>query len=216
MLEVYNTHFKKPWDMPFSPTNETYGENSPYAFPKLPGVQHDPKLTYQMRFFRQPTSPEFEAIKWVEGRQEFSVADNIPYRPMLWADFDIDNDGKLETVWASGFYRTWQDSRQKTHNGAEYLYVFPQGAVSINPFLSSQDKIEFIHGKKPGVPMPRLLSNMADSRNLGIGLRPFIFEGVTYLSSYDQQWRHYPESLAGPQTETIEILKYKSGGVRYF
>lgn len=214
MLDVYNTHFKKPWDTPYPPTNETYGENSIYAFPKLPDVQHDPKMTYGMRFFRQPTSPEFEAITWMEGREELSTAGNITYHSVLWGDVDIDNDGRLETVWVAGFYNSWQNSREKAHNGADYLYVFPQGAVSIKPYLSTQEAVELIHGKAQRVSLPRLLTSMSQD-SLGMGLRPFIFDGVTYLSSYDQQWRFYPARLIGPNTETIEIIKYLSGGERY-
>jgi hypothetical protein len=45
--------------------------DGPYAFPRLPGVEHDYKATVAMLASRMPSSPEFDAVQWKEGRAIF-------------------------------------------------------------------------------------------------------------------------------------------------
>jgi hypothetical protein len=223
MQAVYNTNFKKPWDTPYPATNKNYGEYSKYEFQKLDGIEHDPKLTYYMRYFRQPSSPEFEAIHWREGRIELSLGGAASDGPVLWADFDIDNDGKVESVLVPSFFHKWQSggaaymvagyfhespiSTDGTYIDSDYLTIVSGGSIEHMPYISDSWLIETIHKAVSGDSPTRLLND-----RLGLGFRPFIYKSVTYISAYNQQSIGHPSSKKVSRTETIEILKYLRGG----
>src|SRR5262245_3898216 len=75
MHQVYTKYFASPWKRPPLPpatvATGDYGPQSPYAFSRLPGIVHDSRMTFEMSYSRLPTSPEFEAIQWREGRFRF-------------------------------------------------------------------------------------------------------------------------------------------------
>jgi hypothetical protein len=65
------------------------------------GVAHDSQMTLQMSFSALPTSPEFDAIHWREGRIDLGAP--VGESPALIAEFDLDNDNRPELVVKSGF-----------------------------------------------------------------------------------------------------------------
>jgi hypothetical protein len=70
MSIVFNEAFRDVWDKElFTQDDErNYSATSKYAFPTMSGVEHDDMTTAQMSYSKQPTSPEFDAINWLELR----------------------------------------------------------------------------------------------------------------------------------------------------
>jgi hypothetical protein len=175
MVRVFNDKFSHLWDAPPLPwlkSDHDYSAHSEYAFPRLPGVEHSTKATFEMRFSAWSTSPEFSAIHWKEGR---AVPGGCPAgkvcagegsMPILVAYFDFDNDGSIDTVIKSAF-----------HNG-KYFPV---------------DILEVWRGQKlkiAGTPSLWDLEHPQDKKLAPISLwgtylRPFIYNGVTYIAAYD-------------------------------
>jgi hypothetical protein len=128
MLKVFNDNFAHLWDAP-GLTETAYSADSKYAFPRLPGVQHNTRITFDMQFSAQPTAPEFSAIQWSEGRivrggcpAGQTCPEDLRPEPVLVAYFDFDNDGAVDTVvklgsffpgyermsWAQEFLIVWR------------------------------------------------------------------------------------------------------------
>lgn len=222
MLEVYNSNFKQPWKTkdwrkkligtPGSSkreADEDFLASGRFAFPKLPGVQHNPEFTSMMQYSKLPTSPEFEAIHWQEGRYAFKGGE-YQY-PFLFAEFDIDNDGTKEMVFKSAFMHDFVAGGWWNHNDADHdhLNIFGVDGFTLG---DSQpiDGGKIYHGSADGQ-KPRFI----EARQI----RPFIFDGITYLSEFEPIWP--ANELAGlptgkypfPVKEYINIVKYVGGGL---
>ena len=203
MYQVFNDRFRQPWrdevDLAL------YAEGERYAFPRLPWVPHSDEMTIDMRFSRQPTSPEFEAISWREGRAMAGTADsggNTPF-PVLIAYFDFDNDGHVDTVMKETFmthyqYRAgWNGAR-----GPEYLLVWPGERKE----FASMPSMWELQNEVP--------KNMRPILSEGLHQRPFIYGGQAYVAKYEQDWGH--SEVVGevpwyPLGETMRIVTYASG-----
>lgn len=174
MLHVFNDKFTHLWDAPplTSLTKDpNYSATGKYAFPLLPGVKHSPKATFEMRFSAWPTSPEFAAIRWREGRAVFGgcptgkkCAGEGPI-PILVAHFDFDNDRSIDTVIQWAF-----DSGESSPEGA--LNVWRGKVLKIT-----------------GMPVLWALDHPQDKRLTPIMMRgeyprPFICRGVVYVAKY--------------------------------
>lgn len=211
MLEVYNTKFIEPWNQQKFPQ-----PNFADYFPRLPGVDYNYKLQLNTIYSKYPTSPEFEAIKWREGRTWLQGGEwlrghkpeDITLYPMLVAEFDIDNDGVTETVFKNSFmYEFAVEGLDNPYSADDdHLEIYPEGGFVFNgiPELG-----EIAHGQ-PNGPAPRFL----EARQL----RPFILNGVTYLSKYEPFWsakkldKFTPRGHLLPIKEYLYIVKYKGGG----
>lgn len=208
MQGVYNRHFAYPFKRPSLTARRddpAYGPNGRYAFPKLPGVTHDNRMTLDMGFSRFPTSPEFDAIEWKEGRYRLTGMGGSPDhgdQPMLVAEFDIDNDGVLDTVVKDRFMRSYlPGTGGGAPGGEDTLFIFQKGAIDYTRPVVSDMFYTVQEGKKG----PVLISGLSNSSRL---IRPFRFEGINYLSSYQPQW----ENRYSVSKERIEIARYRSGG----
>ncbi len=203
MLEVFNNNFstlwkhEEPWFLTGERSPETgygilksnpsYEEHGKYAFPKLPGVKHDVALTAEMAQQKLPTSPEFDLIPWREGRMkvdEFTES-------ILAADFDIDNDGQIETVLKTGL--NCGNIYHVSHHNEESYYVYHQG--EINP-----SKVEDYS----------TLGKKAIYSLYGHFFRPFIFKGKTYFTEYVHDWGIFGDTLTReiPESEAMLIERY--------
>src|SRR5882757_273553 len=92
--ETLNRNFTDLWntDPIWSNTDDPrYAADSKYAFPRLAGVEHNARATFDMRLSKVPTSAEFDAIAWKEARG--SSGGQATQKPVLIAYFDFDNDG---------------------------------------------------------------------------------------------------------------------------
>jgi hypothetical protein len=219
MLAVYNAEFREPWkardwrkkligtpDDPEWEINEEFGPSGIYAFPKLPGVEHDPALTYEMRFSKLPSSPEFEAIEWREGRYQLEMKElnNIKLEPMLVAEFDIDNNGIAEIVIKTAFmheYTTW-GGWSSGEGGSDYIYVINKSEFVLDGIPTLKD---IAQGQIDHAP-PRYMVERQ--------LRPFIIDGVAYVSQFEDIWPEV-EGMSSqhrqyPIREYIHILQYHS------
>ena len=210
MLDVYNKNFATPWKQPMLDLKGiNYGPDSPYSFPKLPGVKHDDRMAFDMSFSRLPTSPEFEGIEWREGRfRHVYAGTDRGDRPMLVAEFDINNDGAKEIVIKQAFMMNYFPSETgKVAGGEDRFFVFESGTVDLNKPITFS---EFYDGQS-GHKRPALIS---PSENAPYRLiRPFILNGMTYLSGYQQRW----SKNFDPQRvrEYIDIVRYRGGSENF-
>lgn len=188
MLRVFNDKFAHPWDappMPWSKTYHWYSADSKYGFPLLPGVKHSTEATYEMRFSAWPTSPEFSAIHWKEGR---AVLGGCPAGktcsgegpiPILVAYFDFDNDGATDTVIKSAF-------NSDKYSPEDVLVVWRGQMLKITGTPSLWD-LEHPQDKK----LTPII--MWDAH-----LRPIMYRGIAYVASYRADYA----DLSAPPSET--------------
>jgi len=204
MEKVYNGYFAFPWKRPMLDREGTYGPNSRYAFPKLPGVTHDDRMTFDMTYSRLPSTPEFDAIEWKEGRYRFVVRrDDHRDRPMLVAEFDIDNNGRADIVIKPQFILGFYPSRRSWPGGEDAFFVFDKREIDLSQPLTFEMFYEGQSGRKkparigfaPGAPY-RLI-------------RPFVLDGLTYLSAYQQDWPD-DDDIAKVR-EHVDVLRYRGG-----
>lgn len=213
MQKVYNAFFRQPWATHVS-NSKAYASDGIYAFPRYPGLEGFDISTGIYSHSRRPSSPEFDAVPWREALRFDTTPDAPPlvlceqYRKertmgpkgtrcffaLLIADFDIDNDGKIETVVKDNFMT---EVPQITLHTRDHYRIFPQGSVDPWQYYSvlrdQYEKHDF---------WPRVFSNdpfMA---------RPFILNGVSYLSSY-RRWYKDENSVNNvyPDNEYMEIFK---------
>lgn len=203
MSQVFNALFRQPWrdemDVSFN------AANGKFSFPRLPWVEHSDRITVDMRFSKLPTSPEFDAISWQEGRAIVGTADsggNTPI-PVLIAYFDFDNDGHADTVMKDSFMTHYQYRAGLTNaRGPEYLLVWRGERRAFDSMPSMWElQNEVPKDKRP------VLSE-------GLHQRPFIYRGQTYVARYQQDWGS--SKVAGeipwyPLGETMSIVRYALG-----
>lgn len=201
MQDVLNRNFAYPWKRPpliKYADDPNYGPGSAFSFPKLPGVVHDDRVTLAMSYSRLPTSAEFEAIGWIEGRVRNRVAGSETALPILLADIDLDNDGRRESVIKNSFMQDYYASRGS--GGVDMLYVFPSTMKRLPSLVSWESVLEGeMGGGKPalitlGPDVPYRL------------MRPFVFERMTYLMGYQQT--HSAHILG----EEMHVVRYLGGG----
>lgn len=229
MEKVYNAYFRQPWAT-HSSGSKAYQSEGLYSFPKYPGVEGFSLSMLDTVYSRRPSSSEFDAIPWRLALRINKTPPNAPpisvceqYRkennrgpigtgadcfyPLLIADFDIDNDGRAETVMKDSFVR---DFPPYEHHSNDHYYIFPQGTVDPWQFAYGA---EFINQYQKFGTWPRTLS-------VEIFLaRPFILNGMSYLSSYRRWWKDYDPNLPGdlrnfasPDREYMEIFKARGNG----
>jgi uncharacterized protein len=108
MSKVFNSKFKTPWyrsTLKLEPDPVLFGVPYSQHFERLPGISYDKRKTYDMFLAKYPTSPEFAAVKWREGRYEPPPGSIYTEPPILVAQVDIDNDGENEWIVKYGFMR---------------------------------------------------------------------------------------------------------------
>ncbi|MFH0784673.1 MAG: lysozyme inhibitor LprI family protein [Pseudomonadota bacterium] len=212
MLDVFNSKFSTPWasestscytgerspkdGLPVIKPNPVYGEHGKYAFPKLPGVEHDAEETFKMRLTKLPTSPEFDLISWREGRtisgKGLKSEKNVS---ILSADFDIDNDCKIETVFKTS---SWGVENVYSPGAGEDEYlIYPQGEVDPTTLV---DLGILYHHKRDTIS--------------GMFIRPFILNGKIYLTAYERTLGALEDSIyvEMPEKEEMMVQLYQKEG----
>jgi hypothetical protein len=197
MLRVFNAKFVHPWDAPelVSRFNDPpYSAAGRYTFPRLPGVQHSISATFKMRFSAWPTSPEFTAIHWKEGRD---INSRCPQgqsctgegaTPILVAYFDFDNDGSADTVIKSAF-------NSDKYSTLDILEVWrgqglkQSGALSLRALEHPQNK------------------NLTPVVVSGLHLRPLIYRGMTYVASYKSHFAPTHGQEYEPSSDSIHPIR---------
>jgi len=202
MRQLFNNRFRQPWRNEMDA--KLYAEGGDYAFSRLPWVLHDDRMTIDMRFSKKPTSPEFDAIAWEEGRAkagDSSSAGEVPF-PILIAYVDFDNDGRIDTVMKQGFMTHYQyRAGSQNPRGPEQLLVWR----GVRKEFSSMPSLWSLMNEASESDKPVLIS--------GLHLRLFLYSGQTYVARYSQDWGDSAATVEPPlfpQSESMSILKYDS------
>lgn len=202
MEKVYKKNFQSPWMY----RADVWGDpdRAKNVFTRLPSVEFNADLAQLMSKARFPSSPEFEAIKWREGRLKLTreKLDNKVEEymlPLLIADFDIDNDGKIDTVIQDGFFGGMV-------YGADSFSVYPAGTVDMKDLVGTSVM------KPRDVQGTRVIHGV---ENIPIitwhSLRPFILDGVTYFSGarYESPYDGFKPNHI--YKDYMDVLKYIKG-----
>lgn len=142
-----------------------------------------------------PTSEEFEAVPWQYPK--ISTDDGKVFHSLPVAVFDINNDGKKEIVIKAGL-------NDGSYDSYEYLLSYQDGEFDLNRQTSRTELFQGQNGK--GKPL-----SIDDGAAI---LRPFILNGVSYLSSYHYSRRTEPpgRGRVNQPPQTMWVKKYKGGG----
>ncbi|HXZ92884.1 MAG TPA: VCBS repeat-containing protein [Burkholderiales bacterium] len=197
MARLYNTRFKQPWAFTLS--------NPPGpSFARLPGVatRADSYERLGILLSRYPRSGEFDAIDWREGEYLWDARRPQSMRPALVAVFDINNDGRPDLVVKASFMNSFYPAGGGAAGGNDQLFILPDRKIDADHPLTGEELYdERLTGKAARI----------EYDLLGFGarlIRPFIFEGTTYLSVYEQFAMFEPKE----RRERMWVLKYQSGG----
>lgn len=227
MAEVFNQKFRTPWDrgdrfFGTSANPVVFGKTLDQAFDRLPGAEFDKMVTYKMLLSRYPSSPEFDAVVWKEGRVLHPDGQVPPhYRhpvPMLTTEVDIDNDGQKDWVVKHLFMFKmptnviYGAARDHDYSGRDELGIFPPDGLDLTKDMTLK---QLAWGQNPDRP-PRRLGD-----ETGLQLRPFIYKGKTYLSAYKVVWHDEKIHVKRPKKyriypdhEYLNVLKVLPGGQR--
>jgi len=213
MTKVFNQHLERPWYV----DTEIPGED---FFERLPGVVYDPTVPEILARF--PTSPEFEAVKWREGRiQRSPGGGRVRQGRILVAELDIDNDGVKEWVVQHQFlYGPLPPLNFIMPNGnysithSDGYAIFPAGGLDLTMPLSDDNLFD---GQISGYATRMLGFPTGTAQQL----RFFVFRGKTYLAAYRPYWIErargkqvkypddfYPHWDEGPQDTYIKKIKH--------
>jgi hypothetical protein len=215
MNTTFNKSFRHLWDAePLGLGDDPhYRADSRYEFSRLPGVAHETRKTFDMRYSKVPSSPEFDAVEWKEGRAIIGEpVGGVPMPgghtpiPILVAYIDIDNDGQIDTVAKTGFNGGYSYMAYGNGSGldSEYLVTWPG------------EKLDFT-----GVRSLWPLENATPVDKLPIGydgsyLRPFVYKGRSYLAKYEidlgEDYDATSKPPYKPLHETMSILSLHFGG----
>lgn len=200
MERVYNADFKRPWDRKAKRT----------AFGRVAGTKKDDALEAQLVYSAGPSSAEFAAVKWLEGRSYYAGSSS-PQAATLVAEVDIDNDNTRDVVVKTQFKRSVQ-----TAGGLDQLWVFRRKAAdpakplemnrvsgkaredgtrqisSVTLHYTDKDRPAEVSGERMGAAL----------------IRPFAASGKTYLSVY------VPWAVDDPKErrEWMWVMAYRGGG----
>jgi hypothetical protein len=211
MSIVFNEAFRDVWDKElFTQDDErNYSATSKYAFPTMSGVEHDDMTTAQMSYSKQPTSPEFDAINWLELRVVLGAPPGVQMPssmvslPALLAYYDFDNDGDTDTVLKHGFTEGYRRIRNAAPE--ESLSVWRSTIVPI-PAGSS---LWVLRNESPW--SEELVSWS------GTYFRPFKYDGHSYVALYEMALSDLGARSEGPFTiagETMSVLDFRHTGQR--
>ncbi len=205
MESVFSKYFKKP----FSTINDEdeYVKGGGVLPPLLPGAKDDLRSFVKMSFSFQPTSPEFDAIKWKVGKlitPTHGEPGGVPNDPFIAADIDLNNDGQTKIVIKNEFM-TCYNFYSADCSPADSWSVFRKGDIDV-----MKGPIEWdvpIQGQDGHPPLAYIYGRSSECRIV----RPFIYDGVTYLSCYSQDWGiNGPDiNRRTPDKEYTNILKYQ-------
>ena len=191
MHAVYNEHFRRPWDFRHLPITTP-------PFPRLSGVAYDERKALDLIFSAFPSSLEFDAVPWMEGRAARRIS------PTLIAELDIDNDGKPETVIKTSFMLGYSPAHNSAPGGEDTIWIVDKEHVNLSEPLADIDLYKSVGEQRPA----RLA---ADTFGMPVrSIRPFRLDGVTYLGVYEQEVSR--EGKRWRTRETMWVMKYRQGG----
>lgn len=194
MERVYNDKFRRPSAYEDDPI-------SPPAFPRLPGVDYDERKALDLRFSAFPTSAEFDVIQWKEGRIVRDAERNIS-SPMLVAKADIDNDGQQDVLVKTSFMLSYPPAHRSVPGGEDRLFVLNENQLDLSQSVTLRTFYGHVGQARPALLDYMTLDLAARS------IRPFVYDGITYLSVYEQ----LADSEDKIAQEAMWVLRYYRGG----
>jgi hypothetical protein len=201
MAKVYNSAFRQPWQR---------GKAKAAAFARIKGVARSEALEPQLFYSAHPSSAEFAAVKWQEGRSFYSGSSS-PQAATLVAEFDIDNDGTRDVVVKTQFMRSAVAAA-----GSDQLWVLRR--KSADPSKPLDMNRVFGKAKEEGV---RQISSVtlhytdkdrpaeiSGERMAASLIRPVVVNGKAYLAVY------VPWAVDDPKQrrEWMWLMAYRGGG----
>lgn len=102
MAGVYREKFKHPWhhERKSSADGAKYFGMLPHElFKALDSVPQTPSDSFYLLLNKRPTSAEFDAVPWLEGRMKINsyyspaLTPRREFAPILISNIDVDNDG---------------------------------------------------------------------------------------------------------------------------
>lgn len=202
MADVYRQYFKKPFVTVATEAEfKKKGGKPPEPFP---GVKGDWSNYDEFLYSFDPSSPEFDAIKWKLGTEiSHTEGDPIQYAtPFIAADLDINNDGKIKTVIKDAAMDIYFVPNRVN---ADVLFIYFQGDIDL-----TKEPIEagmFFKGLN-GHPPFAVIYGPTSTCML---VRPFVYDGVTYLSCYHRKWTKVIHDYVNPTPaqEYTDVLKFQ-------
>jgi hypothetical protein len=189
MEKVYNAEFRRPWQR---------------------GKGKDSGKIADSFYSTSPSSAEFAAVKWREGKSFYSGSSS-PQAATLVVELDIDNDGAREVLVKSQFMRSAVAS-----GPSDQLWVLKRAAA--DPAKPLDMNRVFGKAREDGT---RQISSVTlrytekdrpaevGGERMGAALiRPFVANGKTYLSVY------VPWAVDDPKQrrEWMWVMAYRGGG----
>lgn len=220
MTKVFNTRFRTPWDkgwLRLESVPKINGIRYDQVFERMPGVEYDKGFVFDMLLSKYPTSPEFEAVKWVETRGYVDGYDSRTLKkltkpfPVLITKLDIDNDGQPDWVVKGNFMRMPSRDDDLNFGGHDGLVLFREDAFDpATAVIESQTVPWYINASSA--------FNDATYHQL----RPFIYQQTTYVAGYRAIWEDRPDRRTDrhsvlpiqlfPDEEYMNVLRVLPGG----
>lgn len=205
MAGVFSKYFKKP----FSTINDEaeYVKGGGVLPPLLPGAKDDLRSFVNMRLSFQPTSPEFDAIKWQVGKQITRTAGEVDVlnTPFIAADVDLNNDGQIKTIIKHAFMGCYIPDPRCDNGQTDVLSIFRKSDIDLMTGPIEWNAV--FKGQNGHTPLAVIFGEYSSCELM----RPFVYAGVTYLSCYHQEWvKDYLDFRNNtPDKEYTDILKYQ-------
>lgn len=192
MTKVFNSNFKQPWNVERSDANINpliFGKSLDQTFERLPGVDYNKRFALKMLLSKYPSSPEFEAVPWKDGRICWVAGKQYPNCDHIGTDLivelDINNDGHKEWLVKSLFLTRKPTSNDKQFPEADDLTIFPESGFDPAQLITEK---ELAYGQKDGY-LPKKLGMNIDPGYSTFLLRPFVYKDRIFLAAYQTSWK---------------------------
>ncbi len=207
MTAVYNERFRHPLERgnkPYSLSGTTpmlFGVRYDNMFERLAGVAYDKGITWDILLSKYPSSPEYDAIRWREGRYlgGFPGDESRQYRPFLVAEIDIDKDEQVDELIKTNFMtrKTLSEGVGSSYGGEDSLTIFYSGGLDLNRL-----DLDALFS-----PNTNTTKSRAYDLQLGQQMRPFLYRGTVYIAAYEQSWAPSKRVSRFPSAEFMNIYR---------
>lgn len=214
MAGVYRENFKHPWhhESKSSADGAKYFGMLPHElFKALDGVPQTPSDSFDLLLNKRPTSAEFDAVPWLEGRMKINsyyspaLTPRREFAPILISSIDVDNDGRSEYFVKLGFMAS------QPRNGLFGWGSAPIDAIRIydGEAVKNTDFSRFESRKHQE---NTVLSEIFRTNANTTFIRPLRYQGRWYFHAYHTKWPEVETTHGLPSKESIEIFQIDRGG----
>lgn len=214
MAGVYRKNFKHPWhqeSQKWVDGDRYFGKLPSELFKAFDGVVQTPSDSYYLLLNFSPSSVEFDAVPWVEGRMKIHPYSSLSkerqqeFYPILVANIDVDNDGVNEYFIKLGFLAS------PPRNG-----LFGWGSAPIDAIRiydgEAVKSADFSRLESRKHQENAALSNIFRTNASKTFIRPLKYQGRWYFHAYHTKWPEVETAHGLPSKESIEIFQIDRGG----